>query len=86
MSGYKRVPPEWPWWVRLSLLGTKSRRALWAWTWASLALGVVLVVVGLWINRPFYAVLGAIGGPWAAAMYWLTVRWIDQHGSWDQIK
>jgi hypothetical protein len=86
MSGYKRVPREWPWWVRLTLLGTKSRAALWAWIWVSLALAVVLIIVGLWTNGPFYTVLGAIGGPLAAAMYWLTIRWIDRNGSWDAMR
>ena len=86
VTGYRRVPPDWPWWVRLSLVGSKSRAALWGWALVSLALGVGLIVVGLWINRPFYAVVGAIGGPWAAGMYWLAIRWIDRRGAWDKIK
>ena len=86
MTGYKRVPPEWPWWVRLSLGGSKSRAALLRWAGLSLVFGALVVAFGLWSNLAWSTGVGLIGGPFAALMYWLAIRWIDQRGAWDKIK
>jgi hypothetical protein len=80
----KRVPPsEYPWWVKLGMIGSSSRRALWGWAIASLVAAAACLLVGLWLAEAYFIALGAIGFPLAALMYWLTIRWIDQHGSWE---
>ncbi len=82
-----RLPrDQWPWWVRFGVIGSHSRNALWAWAAASLVLGAIVVAYGLAADRLYYVVGGAIGGPLAALMYWLTIRWIDRHGSWDALR
>lgn len=68
-----------PWWVRFGRWGTSGRAALWMWFAVSVALAVGCVAAGF-----------VLGGRWflgatfllPAAWYWLTVRWVDRHGSW----
>jgi hypothetical protein len=82
----EHVPKDrYPWWVRFALFGfgRHSRRSLWIWALISIALAGVLVAFGLWADVPFLAVVGLIGGILGGAQYWLTIRWIDQHGSWQ---
>jgi hypothetical protein len=83
-----RVPRElYPWWVKFSLLGVPGRRGQWFFVWLSLASAIACFAYGvLNAGRPLGILLLLIGGlgfPLAAAMYWLTIRWIDRRGSWD---
>jgi hypothetical protein len=72
---------NYPWWVKLSLLGVPGRGGLWAYVAICLAAGVGSVVFGLHDAR------FKIGGVFAlgALPYWLSIRWIDRHGSWDDV-
>lgn len=84
----ERLPRDkWPWWAQLSVVGVlnRSRTALLVGAGFSLASGAVLIALGLWLDRPYYAVLGLIG-PFVASYGWLAIRWIDRHGSWDDLK
>lgn len=70
---------EYPWWVKLSMMGVPGRAGL----WACVAVSLLLAAGGLYFwqsdarARPF--TLFAI----AALPYWLSIRWVDRHGAWD---
>jgi hypothetical protein len=82
-----RVPREqYPWWVKFTLLGVPGRRGQWFSVWLSLASAVACIAYGI-LNPGsrlgfFVLVVGGVGFTLAAAMYWLTIRWIDRHGTW----
>ena len=71
---------EYPWWVKLSLLGVPGRAGV----WGCFALALLLGAAALYFSqsdarfRPFTFVA------LAAIPYVLTIRWIDRHGSWHQ--
>jgi hypothetical protein len=69
---------SYPWWVKLSMWGVPGRAGLWAFVALSVALAGGCVVYGFWEKRFF---LG-IGFLLSALMYWLSIRWVDRHGSW----
>lgn len=69
----------WPWWVRFGAFGISGRRGLWAFFILSLASAVGFFGYGFWDARSFAV---AVASLWSALMYWLTLRWIDRHGSW----
>jgi hypothetical protein len=74
-----RVPRSaYPWWVRLSMLGVPGRGGLWAFVAISLICAAGSVAYGFWDRRFF---LGA-AFLFSALMYWLSIRWVDRHGSW----
>ena len=70
---------DYPWWVKASMLGVPGRGGLWAFVVLSLAAAAACVAYGFWDRRFF------IGGffIFAALPYWLTIRWVDRHGSWE---
>lgn len=70
-----------PWWVKLGLWPWPSRAAVWAWVWISLLSAAAACGFAAWASHPRW---------WAgllflvsALMYWLTIRWVDRHGSWQ---
>jgi hypothetical protein len=80
-----RVPPErYPWWVKFSLIGAKSRSSQWFWVFASLGAAVLLIVLGFMETGPWRYLLGlaAIWAFIAAGLYYFTIRWMDKHGAW----
>lgn len=70
---------DYPWWVKVSLWGAPGRAGQWVFVALSIASAVGCVIYGFW-NRPFF--LGVLF-LFSALMYWLTIRWIDRHGSWS---
>ena len=75
----ERVPKsDYPWWVKLGIWGVPGRTGLWAFVALSVALAIGCVVYGFWDHRFFFGVAFLL----SALMYWLSIRWIDQHGSW----
>ena len=75
------VPKKrYPWWVKLSLWGLPNRAAVWAFVWLSVALAVLCV--GYAVAAPDWRFFGGVGFLLSALMYWLSVRWVDRHGSW----
>lgn len=68
----------WPIMVRLGLWGIPNRGIAWAFVWVSIACAVGGVAVG------FFHPLGFLGlfMLFAALWYYLSIRWVDQHGSW----
>jgi hypothetical protein len=77
---YPRSAPkvERPWWVKLTLIGLSSRRAVVACGWFSIALAAVSAVAGFFQYRFFLGILIAA----AAFPYFATVMWMDQHDDW----
>ncbi len=84
MTG-RMTPESYPWWVKLTLLSARTRRAMKFYFVASVGLGVGLVVVGLLANSMYYVLLGLIGAPLSALAYGMSTRWIDAHGSWGAV-
>jgi hypothetical protein len=71
---------DYPLWVKASTWGIPGRSGLWAFVAFSLATSVLLLVHGIRTGRLLeVAALLAV----AALPYWLSIRWIDEHGSWD---
>jgi hypothetical protein len=60
--------------------GVPGRAGLWAFVALSGALALVCVVGGFWDGRFFAGVAFLL----SALMYWLSIRWIDRHGSWTK--
>lgn len=81
---------NYPWWVRVTLIGLHSRSAVLAFFWLCLACFPLFVGVGLWLRSVhadyslggFYFLLAGVLSIPAAMMYLLTVRWVDRHGRW----
>jgi hypothetical protein len=69
---------DYPWWVKLSLWGVPGRTGLWAFVAFSLVSAGGCAIYGFWDRRFFYGVAFLF----SALMYWLSIRWIDRHGSW----
>ena len=69
---------EYPWWVKLSLMGAPGRAGLWVFVALSLLLGACGVYLSLGDPQYWPAILFAF----AAVPYWLSIRWVDRYGSW----
>jgi hypothetical protein len=71
---------EYPWWVKLSLLGVPGRKGLWSFVLLSLVASVASVIYGFHDPRFFY-----VAGLFvcSAVLYWSSIRWVDRHGSWS---
>ena len=79
----ERIPrSQYPFWVKLSIWGVPGRAGLWAFVMLSLACAIALFFYGL--RSPLLLVLAPIMAC-AAVPYWLSIRWIDRHGSWDDV-
>lgn len=68
----------WPVMVRLGLWGLSNRASAWAFFWLSIALAVASVAYGFKDPRFFAGSLLVFAALW----YYLSIRWVDQHGSW----
>lgn len=71
---------EYPLWVQASIWGVPGRGGLWAFVVFSLACAALLLVEGLRSGR-FLDIAALMA--FAAMPYWLAIRWIDRHGSWE---
>jgi hypothetical protein len=84
----QHVPPErYPWWVKLTLFGSKTRRSQWLWVSFEFFVGLVLVYLALTETNAGARFLQVIAALWAftlAAASVLTIRWMDRHGEWTQ--
>jgi predicted transporter len=78
-----KVPRDcYPWWVKVGLWGLPNRAAVWAFVWLSVLAAVGCVAYAVWVGHPrWYAGLLFL---LAALMYWLAIRWVDRHGSWER--
>jgi hypothetical protein len=70
---------DYPWWVKVSMWGVPGRAGLWAFVALSVALALASVAYGFRDGRFFIVGVAFLV---AALLYWLSIRWIDQHGSW----
>lgn len=77
---------RYPWWVRFSLMGGRTRSRQWFWTGLSIVAGILLIVFAADRVGPARIVylLAAAWAFVAATLYWSTIRWMDRHGSWDR--
>ena len=71
---------DYPWWVKVSLWGVPGRAGLWRFVAFSIASAGACVIYGFWDPRFFFG----MGFLFSALMYWLSIRWIDRHGSWTE--
>jgi hypothetical protein len=65
-------------WVRIGLWGLPNRGSAWGFFWLCMAIAVGCIAYGF-VDRRFF-----IGGVMAlaAAWYYLSIRWVDQHSGW----
>ena len=77
-----RVPRHrYPWWVQVGLWGVPGRAGAWAFFAVAGLSAVALPAIGIATGIvAFYAGLLFL---LAALWYWLCIRWVDEHGSWD---
>ena len=71
---------DYPWWVKVSQLGVPGRNGLWGCVAVSLVIALGCLAYGFRDPLYFFGVLMAV----AALPYWLSIRWIDSHGSWEE--
>ena len=83
----QRVPPEkYPWWVKLTLFGSRTKRSQWFWIGFEIVVGAALVWAALGetgVGRQ----LNVIAAAWAfglAVLSYATILWIDRNGEWRQ--
>lgn len=69
----------WPMMVQVALWGLPNRLAAWAFFWLSLGIAVGCVAYGSTNPRAFIGGLMVFASLW----YFLSIRWVDQHGSWS---
>ena len=72
---------SYTWWVKVARWGASGRSAQWAWFAASVALAVSCVVIGLLVGNGWFA--ASVAFLLAALWYWLSIQWVDRHGSWS---
>jgi len=79
----ERIPREkYPWWVKASLWGLPGRRYALAFAWLSVLVSAATCSYLIRTRRqPWSVGLLFLG---AALLYWLSVRWVDRHGSWER--
>jgi hypothetical protein len=79
---YARPRAHQPWWVKLGLWGLPSRRSAWLYFWLCVVVAGASAVLGF-RNRWCF-----LGTPLlvSAYAYWATIRWVDRHGGWSQVK
>jgi hypothetical protein len=75
----ERRPLPHPLWVMLALWGTGGRTGVWVFFWLSVLAAIGCVAYGF-VDWRFF-----IGGgmAFAALWYYLAIRWVDQHGTWE---
>jgi hypothetical protein len=71
---------DYPWWVKVSLAGVESRSGQWFFVILSILFAIACSIYGFWNPRFFYGIAFLL----SALMYWLTIRWVDQHGTWPK--
>jgi hypothetical protein len=69
-----------PWWVKVSRWGVPGRGGLWACVAVALLAAASAFLYGLRDPRFLGVGLAAV---LTAVPYWLTIRWVDKHGTWD---
>ena len=68
--------PDWVYW---GLWGIRSRGAAMAYFVGSLVLSVVLIAGGL-----MYQMYILCLSPLVPLWYWLAIKWVDKHSSWEK--
>jgi hypothetical protein len=78
-----KTPRErYPWWVKLSLWGLPNKASVWAFVGISVLCAFGCAAFAMLAGNPvWYAGLLFLV---AALIYWLSIRWVDSHGSWDR--
>jgi len=65
---------DWPWWVRLSLVGIPTRKAALVWCALAIVLGIGAAI---FFNDAEWLVI------WIAAiLYYVPMKWVDRNGGW----
>jgi len=71
---------KWPALVQVGLWGLPNRASAWFFCWLSIALAVASIPAGMLVHPICFA--GALL-VFAALWYYLSIRWVDQNGSWS---
>jgi len=72
---------DYPWWVKFSMWGVPGRTGLWVYAVVCIAIAGACVPYGFWDRRSFLVTISAL---LASLMYWLSIQWVDRHGSWGE--
>ena len=84
----QRLPSDrYPWWVKLTLLGSKTRQSQWFWFSFEIFVAIVLIYLALTETNLTGRIVQAVAAFWAvllAAASFATIRWMDEHGEWGR--
>jgi hypothetical protein len=72
------IKNKYPWWVKVSLFGFSTRKSM------LIMLFITLIInVFLFYNSKYpLAIIFLI----ANFLYFISIRWVDKHGEWSDIK
>lgn len=70
---------DWPWWVRFSLWGIRSRSAAWASFSLAVTFGLLCAFLTVAVHRIFAVGMGFFVG---ALWYRLAISWVDRRNGW----
>lgn len=69
-----------PSWIRIGLWGIRSRALALGFMWLSIVIATLGVAYGFRDAR-FFACAAFY---FSALMYWLSIRWVDTHDTWEK--
>ena len=83
MIPYAGLRPRQPLWVKVGLWGLSGRASAWVFVWSCVAIAAGCIVMGF-VNNSWWL----LGAPMflAAFWYWASIRWVDRHGGWSQVR
>ena len=80
---YAGLRPRQPVWVKIGLWGLSGRGSAWAFFWGCVVVAVGCVIAGF-LHHPgwFFGASLLLAAFW----YWASIRWVDRHGGWSQVR
>jgi len=73
-----------PLYVKLGLLGIRTRKGALVQFWTSIAIAVALLLLGLFSNSLLWTSVFCAAVLLTAGWYWNCIRWVDAHGKWEE--
>jgi hypothetical protein len=73
---------QYPSWVQAAVWGLPNRPVAWAVVWMCTAAAIGCVAYAFLAPNPHFFVGASLF--LSALWYWLAIRWVDRHGSWER--
>ena len=72
-----------PLYVKLGLLGIRTRGEALFQFWTSIAIAVALLLLGLFSESLLWTAVFCVAVLLTARWYWACIRWVDAHAKWE---